>query len=282
LKQIFTRRIDPETGVVRPVRRVRRPRRFSSEESMTIHVSGIPFNRVLVFPVRNAQAAKRFLMYVGLLLAGFLVPLLPGILASGYSIRMMRKAIQEGEVEMPDFHDGERLLLDGLHTFLITLAYILPGILTLIGSYFFYMVSFFLIIPSADRIESYSYLNMFLPMAVLFFGMGLGIIILFLGAIPFPVALCRFADEGRLGAAFQFREIFGALKRNPVGYLGAWIVAGGWASIFYYIFFIAYMTVCLCCFGYLAMLIGVSAAGLVFMAMVGLAYRDGKAVAGAE
>jgi hypothetical protein len=245
---------------------------------MTMHVAGLPFNQVLIFPVRNARSAKRFL-YVGIILAGFLIPLLPGIFASGYSMRMLRKAVQDGEVDMPDFNDGERLLLDGLYAFLITLAYILPGILTLIGSYALYMASFFLFVPSYENVESYSFLSMVIPMAVLFFGMGLGIILLFLGSIPFPVALCRFADEGRLGAAFQFREVFGALKRNPVGYLAAWIVACGWAGIFYYVFLIGYVTVCLCCFGYLAMLVGISAAGLVFLAMVGLAYRDGKTAA---
>jgi hypothetical protein len=92
------------------------------------------------------------------------------------------------------------------------------------------------------------------------------------------VALRGVADEERLGAAFHIGEIFRARKSNPVGYFGAWIVAFGFFHILYFPYFLAYLTVILCCPGYVLFLVGTLAAGCVFFAMAGLAYREGKAV----
>jgi len=243
---------------------------------MSLHIEGVPFNQVLVFPFRDAQSFKRFLLVAGLTLAGFLIPILPGLIVAGYSIRILRQAIREGKVEMPGWSDENRLLVDGIYSAIITLVYILPGLITLMAGFILYFVSFLMVIPSPERADTASIFGIFIPMIILFAGMGLGTILLFLGAIPLPVAFCRFADEGRLGAAFQIGEIFRALKKNPIGYIAAWVVCFGLVYILYVIYWIAYVTVILCCPGYILMLVGTSAAGCVFLAMVGLAYRQGK------
>lgn len=245
---------------------------------MSIQIEGVPFNRVLSFPLRDAQAVKRSLAAAGLFLACFVIPLLPGFLVGGYSVRLLRRTIRQGEVEMPEWSDASALLLDGVRAALIGLVYLLPGLLTLLAGIALYFFSFFLIIPAMENQESFSVLMVFLPMTFLFIGIALGMILLFVGAVPYPVALCRFADEGRLGAAFQLGKIFQELRRNPIGYLGAWIVAFGFCYVLYFVYFIAYLTVILCCPGYILFSAGSLFAGFVFLAMTGLAYREGKAI----
>jgi hypothetical protein len=245
---------------------------------MTVHIEGVPFNRILTFPFRDATSIKRFLVVAGLSLACFLIPILPGLFVAGYSVRILRRAIQEGKVEMPEWSDETRLLIDGLYSTVIGLVYLLPGILTLIAGFFLYFVSFMLVIPSADSADTASFLTIFIPMAILFLSICLGAGLMFLGAIPYPIALARFADEGRLGAAFQIREIFRSLKKNPAGYFGAWVVCFGLIYILYFIYLISYLSVILCCPGYLVWIIGSYGAGCVFLAMIGLAYRQGKTV----
>ncbi len=243
---------------------------------MAVQIEGVPFNRVLTFPFRGAKAIKRFLMVAVLFLACFIIPILPGLFVGGYSIRILRRAIREGLVEMPEWSDETSLLKDGIQSAVIGLAYLLPGLATLLSGFILYFVSFSLLIPSADSADSMPVGVVFIPMAILFGGMALGSLLLLLGVIPYPVAVCRFTDEGRLGAAFQLREIFTALKKNPIGYLAAWIVTFGLIYIFYFAFLLAYFTVILCCPGYLVFILGSAAAGCVFLAMTGLAYREGK------
>jgi hypothetical protein len=252
------------------------PQLLHSEEKMTVQIEGVPLNRVLSFPFSDRQAFRRFLLAAGLTLAGFLIPVLPGLFVSGYSIRILRLAIREGKVEMPDWSGENQLLMDGIYSTIISLAYILPGLITLIGGFILYIISFVLVIPSPEQADATSVFGIFIPMFILFASMALGLALLMLSVIPLPVALCRFADEGRLGAAFNFREIFGAVKKNPLGYIAALVVCFGLMYILYFFYLIAYMTVILCCPGYLIMLAGIPAAGIIYLAMVGLAYRQGK------
>jgi hypothetical protein len=246
------------------------------EKTMNLHIDGVPFNDVLAFPFRGAKAFQRYLLIAGLTLACFIIPILPGLFVSGYSIRILRRARQEGKVEMPEWSDESRLLVDGVYSTLISWAYLLPGLLTLLGGVFLYFVSFFFIIPISDQSESFSIFAMFIPMIILFGGIAVGTVLLFLGVIPLPLALCRYADEGRLGAAFQIGEIFRALKKNLIGYFGAFVVCSGIFYILYFIYMIAYFTIILCCPAYLLMLAATPAAGCIYLAMIGLAYRQGK------
>ncbi len=244
---------------------------------MSVQVQGIPFNRILTFPFRNKTAVRRSLIGIGLVLACFIIPILPGLFVGGYSVRLLRRAIREGEAEMPEWSDESGLLMDGLRSAVVGLAYLLPGLAALIASFILYFVSFAMILPGLEDPRTLSLFTPFIPLAILFIGMSLAMVLLFAGAVPYPVALCRLADEGRLGAAFQFGEIFKALKKNPIGYIGAWIVGMGFMYIFYFIYFIGYMTVILCCPAYILFLAGAAGSGFIFLAMTGLAYREGKA-----
>jgi hypothetical protein len=242
-----------------------------------MHIGGVPFERVLTFPFRGSQSIKRFLLVAGLILASFLVPILPGVFCSGYMVRILRRAIREGKVEMPDWSDGSRLLADGFYSTIISLAYLLPGVITLIASLTLYFISFLLIMPSIEQAESSPPLLILIPMIILTVGLAAGFVFFFLGAIPLPLALCRFADEERLGAAFQIGKIFRAFSKNPAGYVIAWVVSSGLSAILYFLYLFAYLTIIFCCPGYLLMLIGSVGVGIIFLTMVGLAYRQGKA-----
>jgi hypothetical protein len=248
---------------------------------MNASVEGVPLNDILVFPFRDSQSVRRFLPLAALGLAGFVIPILPGLFSSGYLMRILQRAIREGKVEMPEWSDETRLLTDGILSTLIGLIYLLPGAATMIAGMILYQVSLFLIIPFLNSAEDVTMFAIFLPMIILTACITIGMILLWLGSIPLPVALCRYADEGRFGAAFGFGDIFRALKANPVGYFAAWVVVLGLFYLQYFVFMLLYFTVILCCPGYVLLMIGIVAASCVFLAMVGLAYRQGKAAANA-
>lgn len=246
---------------------------------MTVQIQGVPLNKILTFPFQDSQSRKRLLALFGLSLAGMFIPILPGFFVAGYSIQILRQAVREGTVVMPEWKDLNRLLVDGLSAAVIGLAYLLPGIIILFCGLIIYFVSFMAIIPQSQQAESFPPITIILPMIVLFTAIGLGSLLLIAGAIPLPAALARFADEGKIGAAFQIREIGRALKANPIGYLGAWIVFLGIYTFASYLYSIMYMTMVCCCIGILFLLIGAGTGAIIFMAMVGLAYRQGKAEA---
>ena len=57
----------------------------------------------LLFPVRDADARKQWLIASAITLAGFIIPILPTLVVMGYSVKIMRQVIHEGrEPSMPD------------------------------------------------------------------------------------------------------------------------------------------------------------------------------------
>jgi len=244
---------------------------------MTVEVQGIPLNQVLTFPFRGPHALKRLLALCGLCLAGAFVPILPGLFVSGYLMLLLREAIHDGRVEMPEWKDLNRLLRDGLSSTVISLGYLLPGLVVFFGGIIFYFAILIFTIPGSRESGSTMPPTIFFAILVFFAALSLGSLLLLAGGIPLPIALARFADQGRLRAAFEFREIWRALKANPVGYLGAWIVFLGFFYLASFAYYVLYMSIVCCCFSFVPLLVGIGGGGLIFTAMIGLAYRQGLA-----
>jgi hypothetical protein len=245
---------------------------------MSIEIQGVPLNRVISFPFRNASSVQRLLILCAVGLAGFLVPILPGLFVSGYMMGILREAVRDGRVEMPAWKEPERLLKDGFFATLIQLVYMAPGLLVLMGGFLLYFTAILFSIPLADSRDG-AMPGIFLLGIIFFFvSLALGPCLMMAGAVPLPIALARYADEGRFQAAFHLRQIARALKANPLGYLGAWLVCLGILSLCYAAYYILYLSIVFCCLSFLPLIAGFAAGGPIFLAMIGLAYRQGKEV----
>jgi hypothetical protein len=249
---------------------------------MGVQIQGVPLNRILTFPFQDAQSFQRFLVAGGLSLTGLVIPVIPGLFVAGYSIRILRQAIRQGEVSMPEWKAWDQLLRDGLSSAAIGSVYLLPGLLAFLVGLTAYFFSFLAIIPSLEKSEATVGFLVMVPMAILLMSMTIGIVLLLAGAIPLPVALARFADKGDLGAAFQLKEVGRILRGNPVGYIGAWVVLFGLMSVTYFLYMAAYMTVVLCCLGFALSILSAFAGGIIWTAMIGLAYRQCVPEAGGD
>jgi hypothetical protein len=200
------------------------------------HVS---IKQILRFPFQGEEWQSRFLIGVGVILAGFVIPLLPTVLIAGYVLRVTRQAVRGESPHLPAWDDWGALALDGLKASLIHLAYLGPGVLVWGGGmtlYFLTSFSFPLLTSLMERTESLFILFpviMLLNIAVMFLSMTLGGLLLILGAVPVPVAKAHFAAQDDLAAAFRMREWWPRLRDHKLDYLVAWVVVVGLFTLWY-------------------------------------------------
>ena len=147
-----------------------------------------PFFR---FPIKDFQARSRFIAGSALMLGGFIVPILPGLLAYGYALRIMRATAEGEPPSMPPWDDWSSLLSLGLRGAIISLIFMLPALSVFLLGLAVYFGTFFLISLSSTAEANGSdpvFALLLLAMGALFFSMAVGSILLILGSIPLPAS----------------------------------------------------------------------------------------------
>lgn len=198
---------------------------------------------LLRFPFQGPDWANRFIIGSAWFLAALIVPIVPLFFAYGYALEVMRRVIRGEEPGLPPWQDWGRLFADGLRAFAAGLVYLLPGTLVYFGSMGLYFAAFF-IFPALDERQVFWFL--LIAMAVLFIGIFLGSLLLFLGLVPLPAAIAQFVAEDRLGAAFRVRRWWAVLGERRWEYLIAWLLLFGIIGIVYFALMLLYYSLCLC------------------------------------
>jgi len=234
------------------------------------------------FPLQDAQARTRFVVGCALLLAGFIVPILPALFVWGYALRIMRATADGEPPSMPAWDDWSSFLSLGFRGGIVGFVFMLPG-----QAFFFFGVASyfgtFFLLPLAERAGGSEggalFALFFLAFGVMMLSIIIGSALLLLGTIPLPAALAHFVAKDRLAAAFSVREWWPALWTNALGYFISFVVSAGILAIAYYAFILLYSTFVLVCLGFLlAIPIGVYAAFL-GAALFGECYCEGFALA---
>lgn len=156
--------------------------------------------------LKDSEEATRTVLIGGLLglFAFLLVPILPVL---GYLVRVLDRTA-DGDDEAPTFEDWEALVVDGLKTLAIAIAYLLvPLALVLV------FAGGGALVASATSLDS---LGALLALAGSALGLVAGLAVWYI----LPAAIARFANDGSLGAAFELRAL------EPVLRSGAY--ARGW------------------------------------------------------
>ncbi|MCX7854529.1 MAG: DUF4013 domain-containing protein, partial [Anaerolineae bacterium] len=199
------------------------------------------------FPFQGPDWANRFIVGCALLFAGWVVPIVPVLFIYGYAVDLMRRVIRGDEPSLPPWENWGRLFVDGLRAWVVSLVYLLPGTVILVGGFTVYMVGSFGLIPLAEHQSPDAFLFPFLVLiGVYFLSYLVGSLLFFLGLIPLPAATAHFVAEDRLGAAFQVRRWWTVLRERGWEYLIAWILLFGIALVIYLILMGVYSTMCLC------------------------------------
>lgn len=234
---------------------------------------------LLAFPLRDEQWAGKFAVGTGLLLASFVVPILPALFVYGYLLRVMRNAVEDGELELPAWGDWGGLFKDGLKALVVGGSYLLPGLTLILCGTMLYCLAAIAIPISAEASPAAASddvlgLLVLAAMLLFFLSIAFGSFLALLGALPLPVAAANMVAELRLGAAYRLRHLARLLAVNPVGWFAAWVVLFGLLAITYALMTIGYYTLVLSCvvpvllmpFSFYALLIGAAQFGLAYRA----------------
>ncbi|MBU0490701.1 MAG: DUF4013 domain-containing protein [Chloroflexi bacterium] len=234
---------------------------------------------VFRFPFQGPDWQTRFLIGAALNLAGLIIPIVPGLFVYGYVLQIMRRAIEGQELTLPAWNDWGKLGMDGLRGWLVSMIYLLPALIVLIGGMALYFASSFafplmMSVDDSGQAAAGAMLMVFVSMGIMFLSIVVGWVLLLLGAIPLPVAIGHLVRHDKVAAAFRVREWWALLRRNKLGYFIVWVIVAGLFAMIYLFFMLAYYTVILCVVGYFLMVPLMFYIMLVGAALFGQAYRE--------
>ena len=167
---------------------------------------GFNLNDLFIFPIRDQEARKHFLVGCLLYLAGFIIPIVPWLIVAGYNAILIRQVLNGEQPQLVKWKDWEALLKDGARVAGVRLIFMSP-LLILFGG----MMILFLVFPlSASLFENgdsqvfgtlYVILMMiFTASMVLVMPLSLAI------GLLAPAAEIHMLAKDDFSAGFQFRE----------------------------------------------------------------------------
>jgi hypothetical protein len=161
------------------------------------------FGLAFTFPFKDPDWFKKIII---LGLVG-LIPIIGQLVVLGWAFEIARRVIRGDYQPLPELDFGEQLG-KGFQVWLIALVYAIPIILATIP---LAIADSLAANAGGDAQNIVAILSVCCSAVIFLYGLFLGFVL--------PAAIGRFADKGNLGAAFQFGEVFGLVRNNPVAYL---------------------------------------------------------------
>ncbi len=239
----------------------------------------------LIFPVRDAESRKQFLIACAVMLAAFIVPILPSLIMMGYSAKVMRQVIEEKKnPTMPAWQgsDLSEMLTDGLRLYGAQIVLMLPLMLIMgIGMTFMMGSGIGFAVLGGKNEDSFFPVSMLLfTVGIFFFGI-FGVLSLPYGVIV-SAALPHVAVKRSFQAAFEFKEWFtifrSALGQFILGYAVIMIASFIVAMVIQ----IAMITIILICIIPFLMVPFMAYQMLIMNTVFAQAYATGQQAAGQE
>ncbi len=221
---------------------------------MTESFTSNDLQTLFAFPFKDPQWKNKFLIGFLLMLAGYVIPIVPFMLVYGYCAQIMRRIIVEGgQAFLPAWDDWNGLFRDGVKLFGVTFVFNLPVLLLFCGGYGLFitvMVGTGLAADMPSTGETGPALVEVLP----FFGtltwlvmMGLGMLAGLAVTIVLPVISAHVVATGEFGAAYRVREWWAIFRANLGGYLFSYVLIMGAWMVLTFVVQLLYFTVVLCC-----------------------------------
>lgn len=204
----------------------------------------------LLFPVRDAEARKQFLIACAVMLAGFIIPILPTLVLMGYSAKIMRQIIEEKrDPSMPAWQssDVSEMLVDGLRLWGAQVVLMLPLLIVMGCGMVFMFGGSFSFAALADKNS-----HAFAPAGMLFFMIGTFFIGLF-GVLSLPYSIIisavlpHVAVRRSFQAAFEFKEWFTIFRKALGQFILGYLLAMAASFILVFAMQIAMITIILIC-----------------------------------
>lgn len=205
---------------------------------------------ILLFPVRDADARKQFLLACLVALAGYVIPIIPFLLLAGYSARVMRQIMDERKSpSMPEWQgsDWSALLVDGLRLYGIQLVLTLPLLLLMGVGFIFIMGGTIGIAVLAEEGT-----RTFAAAGVLFMFIGVMFMMLVaLLSLPYSIIISaagpHVITKSSFTAGFELREWWQILRKGVGQFILAYVVTIVISFVLAFIVQIAMLTIVLMC-----------------------------------
>jgi hypothetical protein len=230
------------------------------------------------FPFRKAGWLPKLGILGVLALLGLFIPLVPWIFAAGYLAVLLRSVVlEDGDPELPEWSNWTQLFIHGLRVFGVSLFYCVPVMLVFGFGFAVYMGSVFSAIAIGNSTQGGAAAPLILlAMGVLMTSMSCGTVLaLGLGAL-YPAPLAHVVTEGSFAALFHVRDWWRIFRANFGGYLvvgvlflGLMVTTQLLSQILFFIL-VAFLLLPV------LMLVVSPYCGVIWILMIGQAYREGK------
>jgi hypothetical protein len=184
-------------------------------------IAGIDLSQLLLFPIKDSEARKNFLVGCAVALAGFIIPIVPYLFIFGYAAGIARQIFDSESPRMTKWDDWGKLFQDGAKMFGVRLIYSLPLLILVLP-----MIIAGIAMPIVlDNVNS-SEVDTVIPIFILvMFSLFCLIMLLSLPlALIIPAAEMHVVNKNEFAAGFRFREWWGILRANLGGFVVAFAI----------------------------------------------------------
>jgi len=204
---------------------------------------GYDLNHLFSFPVRDREALKYFLIGCVIYLAGFIIPIIPWLIVTGYSAILIRQILKGDQPHLVPWDNWEMLLKDGAILFGVRLIYTLPIFLMMVPL-FIILFTFPFLAGNNDQILGIASLVLALlsSMTVILI-MPLSLVI---GLIA-PAAEVHVIAHDDFMAGFRIKEWWPIFKKNWGGFLVSLAIMYGLLMVMSVVLQIMFFTIVLIC-----------------------------------
>ena len=246
---------------------------------MTASLTTGQIQNTLAFPFRPPDGPRKLAIAAGLALAGFVVPLVPMLFVAGYQKAVARRAIETGELTMPEWDNWSGYLLDGLKLFGAGLLFVLPAIVLFsvgLGGMMATAVGAAIAEEGGEAMQVAWTLPLLLGSLAGIGLFGVGMVLILAASLVLPVATTHLIATDDFGAAFRFREWLPILRANLGGFGLAYLVVMGVGFLASLVIQVLQLTLVLCFLVPVVFAVYIPYVGLLSSALFGLAYREGR------
>lgn len=243
---------------------------------------GFDLNHLLLFPIKDSEARKYFLVGCLLYMASFFIPILPWLVTSGYSATIIRQVLNGEKPRMVPWDNWEELLKDGARLVGIGLVYSLPLLLLMLILLLVVFVFPFFSVSLQDAnnqglgIAWVLYILITSGAFMLFFPLSLafGLIV--------PAAEVHAIAKDHFMAGFRVTEWWPIFKQNWGGFVLAMAILYALTMVMSFAMQFMMITIILICVLPLFMPVYLMYYSVIQFALFARAYKDGEEKLGLE
>jgi hypothetical protein len=247
---------------------------FITQEAAML--SRFDLNDLFIFPIRDQEARKHFLMGCLIYLAGFFVPVVPWLITAGYNAILIRQVLNGERPHLVKWEHWESLFKDGARLLGIRLIYSSP-LLILFALIFLlsFVFPFFPVFKQNGDNQSIG--TMYLLWALLLTGMFFLMMPLSLAVgLLVPAAEVHMILKDDFKAGLELKEWWLIFKNNWGGFVVALAILYGLMMVMSFAMQILFMTLVLICLVPLLIAAISMYSAVIQYVVYAKAYKDGQ------